>query len=286
MVNITDITSTNFKVVLQEETENMPFICTLPFLIKEEIYSMTISSISNFSVELSKVNSSLIPGVTFLCRGKENKLSKQLDDLRKRVDLELLKIEEKDPSIHQMLERLATLMEPRNLSLQLPGCWPHYIKPLQETSLAKPICQANLKDQEKNRRSFVKYLHQIQDIRLDVQLATLKIEGASWVHLEVFSAGSFSAFLNNFGPNTRSVYLGSMLIMSCLGSITTVAVLWWALWRRYLKRSFKVGCLGEQRGGCVSCFSRRKNHREEDEEEDGGGNEFPLVSYSNRRMMR
>ena len=185
-----------------------------------------------------------------------------------------------------MLERLATLMEPRTLSLQLPGCWPHYIKPLQEASLAKPICQANLQDQEKNRRSFVKYLHQIQDIRLDVQLTTLKIEGASWVHLEVFSAGSFSAFLNNFGPNTRSIYLGSMLIMSCLGSITTVAVLWWALWRRYLKRSFKVGCLGEQREGCVSCFSRRKNHREEDEEEDGRGNEFPLVCYSNRRMMR
>ena len=247
---------------------------------------MTISSNTNVSVGLSKVGSSLIPGVALLCRGKENGLSKQLDDLRKRVDLELLKLEEKTPSVHQLLGELAALMEPRNLSQWPSGCWPHYIKPLKDTSLAQPICQASPQDQEKNRRNFVKYLQQIQDIRLDVQLAILKIEGASWMHLEIFSAGSFRAFLDNFGPNRRSVYLGSMLFMSGLGFFTTVGVLWWAFWKKCIvTRNFNFGCTGGRMDGCNLCLGtpRRHSHQEEEGENE---NQFPLVAYSNRRMMR
>ena len=107
-VNTVDL---SYRVHLTDSS-SLPFICTLPYLVKEEIFSMTVSSHANISVGLSKVDSSLAPGVALLCRGKENVLSKQLDELQKKVDLELLNMEEKDPSVKQLLERLATNMEP------------------------------------------------------------------------------------------------------------------------------------------------------------------------------
>ena len=280
-VNTTDLT---YQLVT--DPSSLPFICTLPYLVKEEIFSMTVSSHANISVGLSKVDSSLAPGVALLCRGKEDVLSKGLDELQKKVDLELLNMEEKDPSVQQLLEKLATNMEPRNPYPQPKGCWPHYIKPLKDFEPSKPTCLASLQDQEKNRRNFVKYLHQVAALQMDVQMATLRIEGASWVHLEVFSAGSLRAFLDNFGPNKRSVYLGSMMFLSCLGFFTTVGVIWKIFWKKCIKsRDFKWGCPWGQTNGCTGCWGPPRRHSHQDDERDNEG-QLPLVAYPNRRMIR
>ena len=167
-VNASDLT---YQVMT--DPSSLPFICTLPYLVKEEIFSMTLSSDANISVGLSKVDSSLAPGVALLCRGKENMFSKRLDELQMKVDQDLLNLEEKDPSVQQLLGRLATIMEPRNPYPQPKGCWPHYIKPLKDFKPSKPTCLASLQDQEKNRRNFVKYLHQVAALQTDVQMATL-----------------------------------------------------------------------------------------------------------------
>ena len=177
-------------------------------------------------------------------------------------------------------------MEPRNPYPQPKGCWPHYIKPLKDFKPSKPTCLASLQDQEKNRRNFVKYLHQVAALQTDVQMATLRIEGASWVHLEIFSAGSLRAFLDNFGQNKRSIYLGFLTTMGFLGFLTTVGVLWKTFWKKCIKsRDSKWGCPWVQTNGCTGCWGPPRRHSHQDDERDNEG-QFPLVVYPNRRMIR
>ena len=68
---------------------------------------------------------------------------------------------------------------------------------------------------------WVRYLAQIQNFELSLTSAIHKIEKSTYVHLEIFSSGSFSAFISNFGRNTRTIYLVTYLVMFFVGSITT-----------------------------------------------------------------
>ena len=110
-------------------------------------------------------------------------------------------------------------------------CWPHLVQAVKKIDFLHPVCQANEELLYKNKRTWVKFLGQIQGFELSVTTAIRRIEKNTFVHLEIFSSGSFSAFISNFGRNTRTIYLVTYLVMFFVGTSTTCLYVCRKIWK-------------------------------------------------------
>ena len=66
---------------------------------------------------------------------------------------------------------------------------------------------------------------------MSLTTAIQKIEENTYVHLEIFSSGSFAAFFNNFGKNTRTIYLSTYLVMFFIGTTTSCLFICRKIWK-------------------------------------------------------
>ena len=110
-------------------------------------------------------------------------------------------------------------------------CWPHLVRPVKRINFLHPVCQASEELLYQNKRLWVRYLAQIQNFELSLTSSIQMIKENTFVHLEIFSSGSFSAFFSNFGKNTRMIYLVTYLIMFSVGTTTTCLYVCRKIWK-------------------------------------------------------
>ena len=147
------------------------------------------------------------------------------------IDTRLITYTEKEPTIQDLANDLKAAMKSNDNITDQKSCWPHLVQPVKKIDFLHPVCQASEDLLYQNKRIWVKYLSQIQNFELSLTSAIQRIEKNTYVHLEIFSSGSFSAFFSNFSQNTRTIYLVTYLIMFFVGSTTTCLYLCRKLWK-------------------------------------------------------
>ena len=268
------------RLIVRDDYDDVPFLCELPHLVDHEVFYLSLLEFGNPSYCIEKLYEPFGAETPILCLQKPTKLTEKMQEFNKVIKTKLIEYTEKEPAIQDLASDLKAVMKNNENITDENSCWPHLIQPIKKLDFLHPMCQASEQSLYQNKRIWVRYLAQIQNFELSLTSAIQKIEKNTYVHLEIFSSGSFSAFFSNFGRNTRTIYLVTYLIMFFVGTTTTLLYVCRKIWKP-CKKCWRIR---------IRKFRDAIEHLESDVEIDDATNEDSersrsqaLVPYTGRR---